>query len=220
MISSRTALISKLVERVNCVPVVIIYGEAGGGKTFFLEVLCKELEKRNKIIEPVIRNAWEVANSHFKALCDEDPAAWRDDLLSSDAIIIDDFHVYHGQRVITEELNKIFRSTYKPIMITTSLPISEDNFPCPDLVSFLRQGALVNLNVVSQPEIAEHLHRSLKTADIKLPYEATDWLMQNISSIAAISGIVNTLELYRETSDKPMTLVDCKELLLPLLAID
>lgn len=220
MLASRTALLSKLADRINRVSIVIIYGEAGTGKTFFLEALCRELEKLNRTIEPVIRNAWEVADSHFKALCDGDPAAWREDLLSSDAIIIDNFHVYKGQSVIAEELNKLFRSACRPIMITTSLPISEDNFPCPDLISFLRQGALVNLNVAPPPELAEHLHLSLKAADVKLSPEATEWLMHNISSITAISGIVNTLELYRETSGEAMTLADCKKLILPLLAID
>ena len=119
---------------------IVIQGNAETNKSQLVREFCDLLCQRGRIANYSCRNSWDVLDNLIQALCDHRVSEWKAELLSSEIIIIEDFQYIKEQTVIAEELYKIFKSSNIPIIITTSIPITKENFYCEDLVAFLNQG--------------------------------------------------------------------------------
>ena len=218
MLSSRTDLLKKAASNINQYSPLIIQGEAGVGKSFFLESLCRELCHDGTIKEYTIRNSWDIINDMISALCEKNMDAWRREWLSAEILVIEDLHFLKGKSATLEELYQIFRSVTVPIIITTSLPITRDNIPCEDLVAFLNEGTQILLTAPSKEDIDEYFCNMLQSSGIRLTDEANDWLRkQSIHSLAIAKGIVKTVQFYKENKDAMIGVDDCISILQPFL---
>ena len=108
MLTSRIELFEKLASDINKYSPIVIQGEAGVGKSFFIEQLCRKLAEKGIIQEYTIRKSWDVLDDLICALSYHSMPEWKHDLLSSDIIVIDDFQYLDRKIVIAEELYKIF----------------------------------------------------------------------------------------------------------------
>ena len=117
MLTSRIELFEKLVSDINKYSPIVIQGEAGVGKSFFIEQVCRKLVEKGVIQDYTIRKSWDVLDNLICALCYRSMPEWKHDLLSSDIIVIDDFQYLDRKSVIVEELYKIFSSTNVPIIL-------------------------------------------------------------------------------------------------------
>lgn len=145
MLTSRIELLEKLSSDIQSYSPIVIQGEPSVSNTYFLEELCRMLQEKGAVKYCKIRNSWEVLDDLIRALCDRTVLEWKQELLSSEFIVIDDFQYLKEKTAIAEELYKIFKSANVPIIITTSIPITNENFYCEDLVAFLKQGTRVKL---------------------------------------------------------------------------
>ena len=216
MLTSRIELFDKLVSDINKYSPIVIQGEAGVGKSFLARALCQRLKENGIIKEYTIRNSWDLVNGMICALCDKNMGSWRQEIVTSDIIVIEDFHFLKNKTATLEELYQIAQSTKAPIIITTSEPI-ESSY-CDDLIAFLNAGAHIQLAQPTQAEIAEFLNFEIKANGIQLSTDANKWLMENINSLTIAKGAIKTLCLYRENTDECITLEDCQRIVQPLLS--
>ena len=140
------AIIQQISEKIDTYSPIVLEGSAEINKSQIVEELCEGLCQKGRIKEYKIRYSWDVLDGLIMALCENNKILWKQELLSSEIIIIDDFHYLKEKTAIAEELYKIFKTANVPIIITTSIPITNENFYCEDLVAFLRKGTFVNLN--------------------------------------------------------------------------
>ena len=164
MLSSRTDLLKKATSNINQYSPLIIQGDAGVGKSFFLDSLCRELCRNGTIKEYTIRNSWDIINDMISALCEKHMDAWRREWFSAEIILIEDLHFLKGKSTILEELYQILRSVTVPVIITTSLPIACENFSCEDLVAFLNEGTQILLTAPSKEDIDEYFCNILQSS--------------------------------------------------------
>lgn len=218
MLSSRTDLLKKAASNINQYSPLIIQGDAGVGKSFFLESLCRELCRNGTIKEYKIRNSWDIINSMISALCEKNMDAWRREWGSAEIIVIEDFHFLKGKSATLEKLYQILHSAAVPIIITTSLPITCENIICEDLVAFFNEGTQIFLSAPSKEDIDEYLCSMLQSSGIRLTDEANDWLSkQLIPSLPIAKGIIKKLQLYQESKDDVISVDDCISILQPFL---
>lgn len=218
MLQLRIDIIKKLTTEISAYSPIIIHGVAGVGKSFFVDKLCKELCANGTIRNFKIRASWDVLDGMIQALCEQKLLAWKNELLSSDILVIDDLHCLQGKKATAEELNKIFRSVHVPIIITTAIPICIENFPNEDMVSFLNQGTLIDLNSLMPTDLPEYMEATLKECEFQLTKEAFDWLVNlKISSLAVVNGMVHMLQLHNEYDGEIIDIKSCKKILAPLL---
>ena len=218
MLTSRIELFDKLVSDINKYSPIVIHGEAGVGKSFFIDQLCRKLAEKGTIQEYNIRKSWDVLDDLICALCYRSMPEWKHDLLSSDIIVIDDFQYLDRKSVIVEELYKIFSSTNVPIIVSTSIPINTENIHSKELVKFLNEGTYIKFESPLIDEISEYLKQQVKKSNLHLSPQAYLWLTeQKICDLATIKGIIKTLQLYCENEDEYITLANCKKLVRALL---
>lgn len=219
MLRSRNDILEKLSADISVYSPIIIYGDAGTGKTYFVRQLCDRLCKNGTIRNYKIYPSWEWIDSMIEALSNQNIFAWRQGFSSTDIIVMDDFQYLSGKRASAEELYHILSTVDVPVIIVTSVPLSNDHYPCEDLISYLRSGIFINLNETLTADIEEYLRNSLLDTNIQLTTQATDWLFQQyVPSVAVAKGIVRTLELYQEPTDSIMDIAECKKILMPLLS--
>lgn len=217
MLQSRNDLLRKLATDISAYSPIIIHGAAGVGKSFFVDKLCKKLCADGTIRNFRIRASWDVLDGMIKALCEQNLLAWKNELLSSDILVIDDLHYLQGKKATAEELNKIFCSVHAPIIITTSIPICVENFPNEDMVSFLNQGTQIDLNSLMPTDLPEYMDAALKECEFQLTKEALDWLVNlKIPSLAVVNGIIHMLQLHTECDGEIIDIESCKRILTPL----
>ena len=125
---------------------IVIQGNAETNKGQLVRDFCDLLCQKGNIGYYKCLSSWDVLDNLIQALCERRVLEWKAELLSSEIIIIEDFQYVKKQTVIAEELYKIFKSTNVSIIITTSIPVTNENFYCEDLVAFLNMGLIVNLN--------------------------------------------------------------------------
>ena len=218
MLTSRIELFEKLVSDINKYSPIVIQGEAGVGKSFFIDQLCRKLAEKGIIQDYTIRKSWDVLDDLICALCYRSMPEWKHDLLSSDIIVIDDFQYLDRKIVIAEELYKIFSSTNAPIIVATSITINTENIHSKELVEFLNEGTYINFESPQSDEISEYLKQQVKKSNLHLSPQAYLWLTeQKICDLATIKGIIKTLQLYCENEDEYITLANCKKLIHSLL---
>ena len=221
MLTSRIELFDKLVSDINKYSPIVIQGEAGVGKSFFIEQLCRKLVEKGIIQDYTIRKSWDVLDDLICALCYRSMPEWKHDLLSSDIIVIDDFQYLDRKIVIAEELYKIFSSTNAPIIVATSIPINTENIHSKELVEFLNEGTYIKFETPLSDEISEYLKQQVKKSNLHLSPQAYLWLTeQKIYDLTTIKGIIKTLQLYCENEDEYITLVNCKRLVHTLLCTE
>ena len=218
MLTSRIELFENLVSDIKKYSPIVIQGEAGVGKSFFIEQLCRKLLEKGTIQDYTIRKSWDVLDDLICALCYRSMPEWKHDLLSSDIIVIDDFQYLDRKSVIVEELYKIFSSTNVPIIVATSIPINTENIHSKELVEFLNEGTYIKFESPLSDEISEYLKQQVKKSNLHLSPQAYLWLTeQKICDLATIKGIIKTLQLYCENEDEYITLANCKKSIHSLL---
>ena len=219
MISSRITMLQKLSAEIDTYSPLIIYGNAGMGKSYFARELCERLCQTGRIENYRIYPTWEFINTMIEALSNQGRASWRDNFIAYDLIVIDDYQYFSGKSASAEELYHILSAMEVPVIITTSAPIWEVDVACDELTAYLSAGAVVNLNDTCSADSAEYLHHFLQDNAIRLTTETVDWLLrQHIPSLAVVKGIVRTLELYQEKTDLPMDIAECQRILAPLFS--
>lgn len=210
MLQSRIKILKKLADDISAYSPIIIYGASGVGKSSFLNALCKELCANGTAHNPNIYSSEDV----FQTLCEHKLLTWKNELLSSGILIIDDLQCLQGKKATAEELNKVFRSFNAPIIITTSIPICVEKFPNKDMVSFLNQGTQIDLNSLMSTDLPEYMREVLKNQKFHLTKEAFDWLAKlKIPSLAVVNGIVHLLQLHNEYDGEIIDIDNCKRIL-------
>ena len=139
-------LILEISTNINSLSPIVIEGTAKTNKSEVLRELCDLLCQNGIITNYKLRYSWDVLDSLIQALCEHGMLEWKKDFLNSEIIVIEDFQYLKEKTAIAEELYKIFKTVNVPIIITTSIPIINENFYCEDLVAFLQRGTIVNLN--------------------------------------------------------------------------
>ena len=219
MISSRSELIEKLSSNINRYSPVIVQGEAGIGKSFFIQELCKKLLKNEFINEYKTRYSWDVVDDFTHALYNKNTNIWKQDFLSSEIIVIEDFNFLKDKPTVLDELYQVFVSSNEPIIITTNLPIDSKSIPSNDLLAFFKQGTQVILDKPTHKDIKKYLKSALM--NINFPKESIDWVInQKIASLSVAKGIIKTLQLYCEVTTEPISVEDCMLIVQPLLSKD
>lgn len=217
MLTSRKDIFEKLALDINHYSPVVIQGESGIGKSFFVRKLYGRLRKNGTIKDCKACYAWEFIDSMIEALCKKRMVDWKKEYLTADMIVIDDFQYIQGKVSTAEELYQIFSSVKTPIIITTSLPICAEYFPNNDLVQLLNGGTYIQLNSPSHEDIEEFLRQQIKEYNLHLSPKAYIWLTeQKINTFTMAKGIIKTLQLYCNCSDN-ITLIDCQQLIKHLL---
>ena len=218
MLQSRNDILKKLATDISKYSPIIIHGATGVGKSFFVNKLCKELCANGTIRNFKIRASWDVLDGMIQALCEQNLLSWENELLSSDIFVIDDLHCLQGKKATAKELNKIFRSVRAPIIITTSIPICIENFPNEDMVSFLNQGTLIDLNSLMPTDLPEYMEAALKECEFQLTKEALDWLASlKIPSFSVVDGMIHMLQLHNEYDGEIIDIESCERILAPLI---
>ena len=146
MTESAKNLIQKISTNINSLSPVVIEGSAKTNKREMLRELCDLLCQNGTITNYKTRYSWDVLDSLIQALCEHGMLEWKKDFLNSEIIVIEDFQYLKEKTAIAEELYKIFESANVPVIITTSIPVTNENFYCGDLVAFLQRGTIINLN--------------------------------------------------------------------------
>ena len=146
MTKSNKDLIQKISTNLYSLSPVVIEGSAETNKSEILLKLCDLLCENGIITNYKIRYSWDILDSLIQALSEHGMLEWKKDFLNSEIIVIEDFQYLKEKTAIAEELYKIFKSANVPVIITTSIPITNKNFYCEDLVAFLKRGTIVNLN--------------------------------------------------------------------------
>ena len=217
MLSTRKELLKKLVSDIHHYSPIVIQGESGVGKSFFVQELCHKLQGNGTVQDCKVCYAWNFIDSMIEALCKKRMDDWKKEYLTSDMIVIDDFQYIQGKVSTAEELYQIFSSVKTPIIITTSLPICAEYFPNNDLVQLLNGGTYIQLNSPSHEDIEEFLRQQIKEYNLHLSPKAYIWLTeQKINTFTMAKGIIKTLQLYCNCSDN-ITLTDCQQLIKHLL---
>ncbi len=195
-------------------PVVII-GNVGSGKTYFLE---KYREKRNKFYKPAfgewgagegakIFNADEICQKIIDSIANGNGKSWSKIFASVNVIIIDDFDKLAGKTTTQEMLFSYFLTCKKAIVVSSKSEIAGEGF-LEELSSFLSTGAHIYINDPDKESKFDFLVNGLCTAGIQMENEALVWLSnQNFISYAATKGFVKTLRLF--TTGEPLSLSDC-----------
>ena len=221
MLSSRKEILNKLADNISQYSPILVRGEAGIGKSFFLNELCQKLKERGKISEYEIRYSWDILDDLICSLADRNMEKWKQDLLSSQVIVIDDFQYLKEKVVIAEELYKIFCAAHVPSVIATTIPINQENFYSKDMVQFFNEGTNIQLDFLDCDDVIGILNRQIKLKDLHLSPQAYIWLaQQNITTLAMVKGIVKTLHLHRNSDDHYITLSECQQLITPLILIE
>ena len=212
MIKNRIELVDKLSENIAQYSPVVIQGDDGVGKSFFLEMLCEKLIANNTIKNYLIQSSWEYQKNLIKAIEDYKTHKFIDSYLSFDLIAIDDIQCL-AERVTTtqEELLHIFKTFKKPIIITTNCAIEDCSFR-DDFVQFLSEGTSITLNRPSKQDVLDMLIRHIGDAGIILTVEAIEWLKtQSVDTISKSKGIFKKIKLYSDK--KNIDLNEIKEIL-------
>ena len=195
-------------------PVVII-GNAGSGKTYFLEKFC---EKRNKFYKPAfgewgkdegtkIFNADEICQKIIDSIAGGKCNSWRKIFVSVDVIIIDDFDRLAGKTTMQEMLFSYFLTCKKAIVVSSKSEIVGEGFS-EELSSFLSTGAHIHIDDPDKESKFDFLVTGLCTAGIQIESEALEWLSnQNFISYAATKGYIKILQLF--ATDEPLSLANC-----------
>lgn len=218
MLASRKDLLKKLELDINHYSPIVVHGESGIGKSFFVRELCNRLHENGIVKECKVCYAWEFIDSMIEALCEKTMADWKKEYLTADMIVIDDFQYAQTKVATTEELYQIFSSVKKPIIIASSLPICLENYPNNDLVQFLNAGTYIKLCSPSDEDIEEFLRWQIKEHNLHLSPKAYIWLTeQKISTLTMAKGIIKTLQLYCANENEYITLANCKKLVHTLL---
>ena len=213
MLTSRKDLLEKLALDINHYSPIVIQGESGIGKSFFVRELCNRLHKNGTVKECKACYAWEFIDSMIEALCEKRMVEWKKEYLAADMIVIDDFQYAQNKVATTEELYQIFSSAKKPIIIASSLPICLENYPNNDLVQFLNAGTSIELNNPTSEDIEEFLGCQIKKNNLHLSPKAYIWITrQKINTLTTAKGIIKTLLLYRESENEYITLANCQRL--------
>jgi len=218
MLLSRIDLLKKAVSGIAQHSPLIIQGDAGLGKSFFAHELCDCLLQKGIVKNCKTVYSWDVLNSMIEALSMDKIDAWRKDLLSSDLILIEEFHFLNDKPTVLKELYQLFRVTNMPIIITTDLPIRNENVNCTEIVAFFEQGTLVLLPPPTLEESKSYLEHMLRERAVHLSEDSLEWLMnQKITKLTLARGIVKTLHLYSLEGQTTIELEHCKAIVRPLL---
>lgn len=195
-------------------PIVII-GNVGSGKTYFLEKYCK---KRNKFYKPAfgewgecegakIFNADEICQNIIDSIANGNGKSWSKIFAPIDVIIIDDFDRLAGKTTTQEMLFSYFLACNKAIIVAAKSEIVGEGF-AEEISSFLSTGAHIYIDDPDKGTKLEFLLTNLCAMGINVEDEALLWLSkQNFISYAATKGFVKTLRLF--TTDEPLSLSDC-----------
>ena len=218
MITSRQDILLKLASDIHAYSPIVIQGESGVGKSFFLHALCEQLIKNQAIKNYKVLYAWEIQNDIIDALSNSSINTWRQRFQASDVIAIDEFQYTRDKLVMSELLYQELRSTNKPIILTTTVPIISNIFENQDLVSLCREGIPIILEAPTQDELIWILKMKLQACSICITVEAWEWLKtQNIAALGSVNSMIKILKCNCEEG----TAIDldlCQKLMKPILA--
>ena len=102
MLQSRKNLLEKLSRDITTYSPIILQGEAGVGKTFFIKELCKKLVKNGTIKKYTIHKSWETMNSMIEAMRNKEYRSWCNKWLDEEIIVIDDFQFLVGKSLFKQ----------------------------------------------------------------------------------------------------------------------
>ena len=194
---------------------VLIIGNVGCGKTYFLE---KYRAKRNIVYKPAfgewsdnegakIFNAEEICKNIIEAIYKSKENSWKEMFDPVDVIIIDDIQRLAGKTTIQQLLFSYFLTCNKAIIITSNSELNKKDFS-EELISFLSTGAHIYIDDPDKESKLEFLVTSLCAANMEVENEALLWLSnQNFISYAAIKGFVKTLNLF--STNGTLSIADC-----------
>ena len=218
MLLSRRDLLKKAAIDISHLSPLIVQGDAGIGKTFFVNRLCNMLCDNKTIKNFKVLYSWDILNSMIEALSSHKMSAWRNELFSSDLIVIEEFHFLNNKSVALEELYQMIRTANIPIIIISDQPINNTTFACAEMVAFLKQCTHIILPSPTREDIEDYLKYLLEDIDFHLSEEAFDWLInQKINSLTIATGIVKTLKLYSNDDAANIELDDCITVVKPLI---
>ena len=218
MTPARKILMQTISDNIYKYSPIVIYGESGSGKSFFLKNLCKKLQADGIIKEYNIQYAWDFINGFIEAVSKYKTDEWHKKQLSSEIIIIDDFQFLSGKMSTQEEMLQILKTSQKPVIITTDINLSSRENILDDIKSFFDEGTRINLDFPSQKDISDFLEAKIQERNICISNDAKNWLFdREIKNFTLAKGVLKTLELSCRISEKSIELKECKNIVNSIL---
>ena len=196
---SRIQIVKDIAQNIEMYSPILIIGQAGSGKSFFLETLCKELKQIGKINRYDIVESWDFIESLAKAIRSNRVEAWRKRILHQEIFIYDDFDFCEKNEQAQEELLHIFKSSNKPRIIASNCKIEKYRYS-DELVQYFKEAMIIDLDSpiyrITYEDTREYLKSQIKTRAVHLTDEAYSWLInQKFDSYATVRGLTKILSL-------------------------
>ena len=171
----------------------VVYGSPKNCAVFVENLL---LELKDPAITPC--TVTEVLEKYIIALCDHKRLEWRTSTFHKPSwICITNCEGIankpHFQAELLAELRIIESVT--PILVTSSITISEENGYIPDFVEFLMSGTHINLALPSCFELYDFAIEKSQALRISVAEDAIEWLIE-FRSFSIIEGMLKTIAVH------------------------
>lgn len=187
---------------------LFIHGAVGLGKTHLLNAVARKLHGRYQKIRFI--SCEEFVNSFVKSLKDGDVETMRQNLRSSDLLIIDDIHFLAGKEQTQEEFFHTFNHMYQQgkqiVLSSDSLPRDIPNLE-DRLISRFHWGLAVKIEAPCTETRMAIVRKKAEARGVDLASDVVEFLAENIvTNVRELEGAVVQLTALSTMSNKPITL--------------
>lgn len=200
---------------------VYLHGSAGTGKTHLLMACANELKQQG--LKVIYVRAETFTEHVVKAIRAGEMATFRQSYRNSDALIVDDVHIFSRKSATQEEFFHTFNALHlenKQILLSANCAPAELELIEPRLVSRFEWGIVLSLEVVTPIQLKQVLHQKLQSLNLELLPPLADYLIETFQTTQSLVKALQALLLrthQQEIFFHQLSLTHAKQLLSDLI---
>lgn len=201
---------------------LVIYGTDGLGKTHLLHAIGQYVSSHKKNTRVAYLSAYKFACEHANAIANRRLTAFRKKYTQKDVLLIDDFQFLVGNESIQEEALRLFnelKKSHKQIVLACDRPLNKINGLETSLISFLEDGAGVELRTDEKMRAAI-LQNSARSMNVTFSEDVTDFLVKNFRNLRRLNGAAVRIAARAYLDGKMLNLKLVKSELKEMLCVE
>lgn len=196
---------------------LFIYGSSGLGKTHLIQAIGNEMKRMFSDKKVLYITLEKFMNDYVVSVQNNRQPAFREKYRKIDVLIIDDIQFISGKDGTQNELFHLFNTLYDQ---NKNIIFSSDKHP--NHIIGLEDRLKTRFNAgmtidIQEPDLESRL-AIIQEKSSQLPYPPTQDVLDYVASVVTgsireLEGVINTIAMHTEMKQKPVTLIDVKNLI-------